>query len=54
MVIERRRQPKQHLQQPVHAGRVKKIAPAHYVGDGLRGIVHHYRQVIARRRILAR
>ena len=54
VVIARRRQAEQRLQQAMDAGGVKQVLPAHHVGDALRGVVDHHRQMIAGRRLLAR
>ncbi len=54
VVIARRRQAEQRLQQPVHGGGVEQVAPAHHVGDALRRVVDHDGEVIAGRRVLAR
>ena len=54
MVVVRRGQAEQRLEEAMHAGRVEEVAPAHDVGDALRPIVDDDCEVIARRRVLAR
>ena len=54
MPIDRLRNPKQFLQQPVHAGRPEQVATSHHLGDALQGVVDHHGQMIAGRRLLAR
>ena len=53
VVIERRRQIEQHLQQPVQVGRRIEVAPARDVRDALPGIVDDHGQVIAGGHVLA-
>ena len=52
MVISRRGQAQEMLEQPVHGGRPEQILPAHNMCDPLLGIVHHHAQMIARRHVL--
>ena len=54
MAIVRRGETEQSLQQPMHARRVKKILAAHDIGDALQRVVDDDREMIARRRVLAR
>ena len=54
MRIGRGRQVEQRLKQPMDVRRGEQVAAADHVGDPLRGVVHGDREVIARRRILAR
>ena len=53
MMIERRRQVEQRLEQAVDVGRGIEIAAAHHVGDALGGIVDGDGEMIAGRRVLA-
>ncbi len=53
MVIAGRRQPEASLQQDVEVRRRLEVPAPHHMGDLLDRIVHHDREVIARRRILA-
>src|SRR5581483_9910019 len=54
MAIGRLGQPKQLLQQAVHAGGVEQILAADQFGDALQGVVDHDGEMIAGRRFLAR
>src|SRR3546814_3553620 len=54
VVIDRRRQPEQRLEQPVDMRRHEQILPPHDMRDALRRIVQRHRELIARRRLLAR
>ena len=54
MAIVRRGETEQALQQSMHARRVKKILAAHDIGDALQRVVDDDREMIARRRVLAR
>src|SRR4029078_5032577 len=47
MMIARRAQTEQHLEQAVHRGCVKQVATSHHVGHALRGVVGDNRKVIA-------
>src|SRR3989442_7686430 len=53
VMVGRRRQSEQLLQQTVNAGRPEQIFSAHHVGDPLQRVVDHDGEVIARRRFLA-
>ena len=51
MPIARLAKAKQPLQQAVDRGRSKQVPTAHDVGDALKRIVDHHRQMVARRQI---
>ena len=53
MMVERRRQAEQRLEQAVDVGRGEQVAAAHHVGDALRGVVDGDGEMIAGRRVLA-
>ena len=44
MVIDRRRQAEQRLQQAMHAGRPEQVLPAHHMGHALQRVVDHDRR----------
>ena len=53
VVIVRRRQVEQRLEQPVDVGGGEEVAAAHDVGDALGGVVDRDGEMIAGRRVLA-
>ena len=54
VVIARRRQSEQRLQQPVDMRRLEQVGAAHHVGDALPRIVDHYGEMIGGGRIFPR
>ena len=53
VVVERRRQAEQRLEQAVDVGGGEEVAAAHDVGDALRGVVDGDGEMVAGRRVLA-